>query len=350
MDDDLTFGASVWGATEPSAVASTSKPPASLSLPTFEDTTFDDFDDFGAPGESAQEDAGDDDFGDFGDFGEADAGSSIAFGEGASFVEDDRIPGPSSLPHWRALQLDPFPSRPSLESEINDILAPLWRYEDISQVTTDEGIREVEGAAQILVTPSGREMYKMLLQTPPPTKPPNWTRSRIRRQHLIALGIPVNLDEVLPRANGKPLPTLEIHTRPMSAPPGPRNGQFPNGAGTSSNHGSRAGTPKPGAHGSGQFGPRPELDTARIEKLLRLNNESLTMQPLPNLERYLADIRQQTANTSSLLTYLLQSRDALQQDSETYNGLIAEMVGEAQKLKSGKPSRTSSMRRGTGMV
>ena len=75
--------------------------------------------------------------------------------------------------------------------------------------------------------------------------------------------------------------------------------------------------------------------------------ESLTMQPLGNLERYLADIRLQTADTSSLLTYLLQSRDSLQQDSEMYNGLIAEMVGEAQKLKSGKTLRTASTRRGT---
>jgi Domain of unknown function (DUF5102) len=76
-----------------------------------------------------------------------------------------------------------------------------------------------------------------------------------------------------------------------------------------------------------------------------LSVESLTMQPLGNLERYLADIRLQTADTSSLLTYLLQSRDSLQQDSEMYNGLIAEMVGEAQKLKSGKPLRTASIRR-----
>jgi len=75
------------------------------------------------------------------------------------------------------------------------------------------------------------------------------------------------------------------------------------------------------------------------------------MQPLSNLERYLADIKTQTANTSDLLTYLLQSRDALQQDSETYNGLIAEMVGQAQSLKSGKtPRRTGSIRRGNGIL
>jgi hypothetical protein len=119
--------------------------------------------------------------------------------------------------------------------------------------------------------PSSREMYRMLLQTPPPTKPPNWTRSRIRRQHLIALGIPVNLDEVLPRANGKPLPPLEINTRPMSAPPGSRH-QHTNISGQS-NHNSRAGTPQPGQQGIfAQFGPKPELDTSRINKLLQLTS------------------------------------------------------------------------------
>ena len=118
-----------------------------------------------------------------------------------------------------------------------------------------------------------RDMYKTLLQAPP-TKPSNWTRSRIRRQHLIALGIPVNLDEVLPRANGKPLPTLEIHTRPMSAPPGGRN-QYPNSnsAGGSNTRGnSRSGTPQPGQQGAhSHLGPKPEIDTTKINKLLQLS-------------------------------------------------------------------------------
>jgi hypothetical protein len=71
------------------------------------------------------------------------------------------------------------------------------------------------------------------------------------------------------------------------------------------------------------------------------------MQPLPNLERILSELKMQTANTSGLLTYLLQSREALQQDSETYNGLIANLVSEmAQKVKSGKPmGRSMSVRR-----
>ncbi|KIK04642.1 hypothetical protein K443DRAFT_675660 [Laccaria amethystina LaAM-08-1] len=337
MDDDITFGASVWGASEP---VDLQKASPSIALTT--QITFSDFDDFGPSAEAASSDARDDDFGDFGD---AEYSAQEGFGESIDFEEQTQIAGPSSLRQWRPLQLNPFAGRQQIEEEIYEILALEWENEEISYITTNEGIREVEGIGQILLTPESRQMYKMLLNTPPPVKPPNWTRSRIRRQHLIALGIPVNLDEVLPRINGKPLPPLEIHTRPMSAPPGQRNVPHSNSTGPVSRPSSRAGTPQPGQQNIlTQFGPKPELDRARMSKLLDIDRESLAMQPLAALERQLADLRMQTANTSSLLTYLLQSRDALQQDSETYNGLIAELVGEAQKIKSGKPTRTMSKR------
>ena len=70
--------------------------------------------------------------------------------------------------------------------------------------------------------------------------------------------------------------------------------------------------------------------------------DNLLLVPASKLDGYLAEIRDQTANVSALLTYLLQMRDALQQDSETYNKLIGELVGEAQKIKTGK--RQGSLR------
>lgn len=72
----------------------------------------------------------------------------------------------------------------------------------------------------------------------------------------------------------------------------------------------------------------------------------MSMQRLSKLENHLQAIKDQTAQTSTLLTYLLQMRDALQQDSDMYNKLIAELVGEAQKIKTGK--RVNS-RRGSAM-
>ncbi len=76
--------------------------------------------------------------------------------------------------------------------------------------------------------------------------------------------------------------------------------------------------------------------------------DQLSLLPLVSLEAYLSDLRTQTQNTSALLTHLLQTKDALQQDSETYNRLIAELVGEAQRMKN-VGGRTPS-RRGSGVV
>ncbi|TEB30097.1 hypothetical protein FA13DRAFT_1733907 [Coprinellus micaceus] len=363
MDDDFTFGASVWAIPDPvdekppAATAESPidkrKPPAPLTLDAQEDnfaptdTGFDDFDDddFGAPAEAVQFTEGkDDDFGDFEDFeeGEDNGGfaAPVSF-QDVQFEDPFAAPGPSRFRPWQPLKLDPVPSYPDLQEEISEILNPIWADEDISKVTTDDPMREVEGVGQILVTPSSRQMHKSLLHPPSSLRPPNWTRSRIRRQHLISLGIPVNLDEVLPQANGRPMPTLEVRTRPMSAPPD-RKPLPPQGP--RSNHPSRSG---PRSNLVAQFGPKPELDTTKINRLLEFESDYLAMQPLPNLERILSELKMQTANTSGLLTYLLQSREALQQDSETYNGLIANLVSEmAQKVKSGKPmGRSMSVRR-----
>lgn len=95
-----------------------------------------------------------------------------------------------------------------------------------------------------------------------------------------------------------------------------------------------------------RLGPQPELDEASIEALLNLRPEEMSMQRLSRLQSYLQAIKDHTAQTSTSLTYLLQMRDALQQDSDMYNKLIAELVGEAQKIKTGK--RMGS-RRGSAM-
>ncbi|KAF8351601.1 hypothetical protein F5887DRAFT_938291 [Amanita rubescens] len=327
MDDDLTFGTSVWGSSDPVNALPPPTPTTSFHVDddlSFDDAQFsDDFDNFATPAESVGTAEVDDDFGDFGDFGEAqqvaanDSFNDADFGERA---------------YYQPLELDPLPSGRDLQSRINEILGPSWA-DNIPNTLTDDNIREVEGIGQMLVTPESREIYKML-QQPPSIRPSNWKRSRIRRQHLISLGIPVNLDEVLPHANGKPLPPLQISSRPMSAPPPARS------ATVASN--SRAGTPQPAAS---HFGPKPELDHDKIDLLLSLDAETLNLLPLVTLERRLNDLRSQTALTSALLTHLLQTRESLQQDSEMYNRLIAELVGEAQRLKSSKPSRTSSLRR-----
>lgn len=375
MDEDFTFGSSVWGTTPNDPIAARLANITSFSSlespvppsPAPSQDRLDDYDDFHTPPQTQNPSiAQEDDFGDFGDFGEAedlegggdfrhdtDFGQDGDFGdfsENATFHEEP-IPGPSHTA-WESLRLTPLPSGEDLQKQINRILDPVW-IRDISSMTTDEDIRQAEGVNQILVTSESRGLYSMLMDSPPLMEPINWTRSRIRQQHLIALGLPVNLDEILPHASGKPLPLLHISTRPMSAPPGPRNGPLQSTPPSRSN--SRAGTPRMGTPQPSTragptvsqlgIGPKPQLDGKKVEELLKLDTDQLTLLPLAKLERCLADIQTETTNASSLLTYLLQTRDALQQDSETYNKLIAELVSEAQK--NSVQSRTGIKRSGT---
>ncbi|KAG8685061.1 hypothetical protein FRC08_013323 [Ceratobasidium sp. 394] len=342
------------------------------------DDGFGDFDDFAAP---AAGQAMDDDFGDFGDFGDGDGAGGFesgpsngfaeaahgGFGQGGFGAEDVKVPA-----QWQPLEIDPLPPPKVLAERVGELLAPIWAHLRPDEFLSDEPERQVEGIAQVLVTPESRALYGLLTQQPRSTsRPPNWTRSRIRRQHLISLGIPINLDEVLPQSALKPLPVLHIQTeaahlpRPLSAPPGPRPSEVQpsrTGGGTGSVRGSRAGTPAgspvsssgrrlpPTAASTLRLGPKPQIDYKKIEESLTMTHDNLSLLPLAQLESHLTTMRTLTASTSTLLTHLLQQREALQQDSETYNGLIAELVGEAQKMKSGgSRGRTAVVKRGSLM-
>jgi len=160
MDDDVTFGTSVWGSVEPSS-ATVSKPQqqkgnvlASGAGGIEVDDGFDDFDDFSAPVQASDTfvSGDDDDFGDFGDAEEVPAGSDFQFQ--SEFVQPEA--GPSShaaSTSWQPLRLSPPLDREKLEAEVNNILEPLWADLDRLQVTSNEPIREKEGVSQILVTP-----------------------------------------------------------------------------------------------------------------------------------------------------------------------------------------------------
>jgi hypothetical protein len=158
MDED--FGSSIW-ATPASHLVSLSSPDyPSFPQASFTVNRFDDIDGFGTQkdssvhGDDGDDDDDDDEFGDFGEFGQAE-GTAEEFVDSDNF-SDTTIPmsvaGRSSW-NWEPLHFDPHPSRQTLETQIEEILGPLWNNDDTGQALTDEGVREVGGLAQILVTP-----------------------------------------------------------------------------------------------------------------------------------------------------------------------------------------------------
>ena len=160
MDDDFSFS-SVWGApTDPSPILPLKPitlatplddfPPAPSSSQGEADGD-DDFDDFGTAPSGAPSEMPDDEFGDFGDFGEAEASGTADFGDDG-LGQQMPIAGPS-IPDtdWEPLKLDPLPSKTDLRSQLDNVLGPILD-DDISEYTTGEDLRHVEGLSQILVT------------------------------------------------------------------------------------------------------------------------------------------------------------------------------------------------------
>ena len=159
MDDDISFGTSVWGAPDdpisPIPASETAFSPAQNSH------GFADFDDFAAPVTASSSAEPDDEFGDFGDFGDVQIiDAQGGFDEQVSFEDPSLIPGPS-FTDWQPLQLNPLPTREEIQEQVHQILAPLWINDDLSQLT-DEDIRQVEGLNQTLVS-SERYLFTAFL-------------------------------------------------------------------------------------------------------------------------------------------------------------------------------------------
>ncbi|KAK3062124.1 hypothetical protein LTR53_019507, partial [Teratosphaeriaceae sp. CCFEE 6253] len=62
-------------------------------------------------------------------------------------------------------------------------------------------------------------LWQQLATPPPYLQPPNWTRSRIRRLFLVSLGVPVDLDEILPpsKQTRLVLPNIHLATSPRAS-------------------------------------------------------------------------------------------------------------------------------------
>jgi hypothetical protein len=116
------------------------------------------------------------------------------------------------------------------------------------------------------------------------------------------------------------------------------------------------------------LGPAPVLDKAKVDEMLSLDpgaqsidlchrvsrlahpraSDTMPLLPLPVLNAHFESLRGLTAMSSNLLSYLLQKRDSLQQESERYNGLIADLISkESRKLKGGG-AKAKPVKRGSG--
>ncbi|KAH7390885.1 hypothetical protein DE146DRAFT_146380 [Phaeosphaeria sp. MPI-PUGE-AT-0046c] len=288
-----------------------------------EDDGFGEFDEF----EEGEE--GDDDFGDFDDgFQQGEEQAETSFDKPP---DQPPVPAPSSGPPVLDFQdlntLEDFVS--ATQPYINGIYPSLQDIPSISASTED--------ARSIFLTERSQSLWTQLV-APPPLQPPDWVRSRIRRLFLVSLGVPVDLDEILPASKQKKLILPSIHI-PGEKSPRPstdgRNGALERvkkeGGNTSTtsvdSSASKAERKRKGPP------PPPELDISSTAMLCSTTDAALQNLTKDELEEHVERLKSLAVRANEVFEYWQKRMESALGDKDAFEQVIESLVAHAKKLR-----------------
>ncbi|TKA39060.1 hypothetical protein B0A54_09657 [Friedmanniomyces endolithicus] len=288
----------------------------------------DDFDDF-------NEGVGEDDFG---DFDEAEEAESTPIAEAPTHPSHPAAPPDilAGLPPLDFSNLSPDQTKSAIQPYLLAIFPtappspkPLPAPDNPSTTSP-------------FLSPRSQALWQQLV-SPPPMAPPNWTRSRIRRLFLVSLGVPVDLDEILPPSKQKRLvlPNINLGT---SGDVEPRGGSSTTttaverlregGANDStvslgSTGSTAAGTGKKGPRRQGGKGPPPppdfELNSAAL--MCRVTEQAMLGYGDEELREFLATLERVNLRASEVLEHWVQRKDEGLREKEVLEGVVGNLVG-----------------------
>lgn len=176
------------------------------------------------------------------------------------------------------------------------------------------------------------------LVSPPPMQPPNWTRSRIRRLFLVSLGVPVDLDEILPPSKQKRLvlPNINLTTSPRNSTVERLKHTDANDSSTSLD--SKTGTSKKEKSSMRRRGPPPppEFDANAAALICRTTEEALEGMEDGELKAHVTTLEVLNRKSSGVLEYWLQRKDEALKEKEALEGVIENLVGFVKGRRGGK--------------
>ncbi|EFQ26234.1 hypothetical protein CGRA01v4_05310 [Colletotrichum graminicola] len=295
-----------------------------------------------APPPDAEDDdeGGGDDFGDdFDDFeegAEAD-GDFDDFDDGFQEPEFE-APAPAPPPSLSQVPSLPFhiPDFDGLDSEdvlqaVDPYLNTLFPPEDLDVSPPPPITKE----NPIFLTPRSASLWSQLV-APPPLAPPDWIRSRIRRLFLVSLGVPVDLDEILPASKQKKLvlPSLQVTTAGS-----PRTSSDirsvarirQSDANASSTSVDSKG--KPSTSKKKGPPPVPDLDLVSAKQLCATTDEALNGMTDEELKAHVEKLKAMEGTAREVLEYWTKKTDEKIGDREAFEGVIENLVKHARKVR-----------------
>ncbi|KAJ5805597.1 uncharacterized protein N7503_003199 [Penicillium pulvis] len=311
--------------------------------PTLQDGTADDAAD-GAEEETIEADAGDDfgdDFDEFvdeaegmddEDFGDFDDGFQEPMAENGT-TTPPQPPAPSVPP---LTDFDVFKSTSELLASLQGTLDNLLpASQDLNSLPPVEPIHD---PTAIFSTERSLSLWSQLV-APPPLQPQNWVKSRIRRLFLVSLGVPVDLDEILPASKQKKLILPSIDLDSGSTTPAARSRSQARkegeGEGTTESDSNQNGAGQAPSRTKARRGaaPPPQLDLSAVRRLCATTDAALNGLTDTELKGHAQELEAVTLRASEVLEYWLKRRDGLIGEKEAFEGVIENLVSHVRRVR-----------------
>lgn len=197
----------------------------------------------------------------------------------------------------------------------------------------------ISESSSIFITERSLSLWSQLV-APPPLQPPNWVKSRIRRLFLISLGVPVDLDEILPASKQKKLVLPSINSEGQQTgtttdgstgsggklKPGDQqrsSNSFESGRSTSRNQTYRRRGPQ----------PPPDLDLSAMRRLCTTTDAALAGFTDDEMRTHVSNLDDMKARAGQVLDYWLKQRDSQVGEKEAYEGVIENLVKHARQVR-----------------
>ncbi|OAA73131.1 hypothetical protein ISF_00032 [Cordyceps fumosorosea ARSEF 2679] len=286
----------------------------------------DDADDFGDDFDDFEEGGGADNG--FDDFDESDfAQPEPAAMQPQTPVTPQHRPLPFAIPDFDGLGPD------EVIEATEDILYTLYPPEMLEVPAPQELPKD----ASVFINPRSASLWSQLV-APPPLAPPDWIRSRTRRLFLVSLGVPVDLDEILPASKQKKLilPSLNLNSsspRASSDARGNGTSRLKQGDGNASST-SVDSQDRPSASKTRRGLPaEPDLDLVAARYLCNTTDEALGGMTDEELKAHVAKLEAMQGAANDVLEYWKKRTDEKLGDREAFEGVIENLVKHARKVR-----------------
>lgn len=234
-------------------------------------------------------------------------------------------------------------------SAIDSHLKLIFPEIDPSVFTSASVERQTPPSTDPILTDRSASLWAQLV-APPPLQPPNWIRSRIRRLFLVSLGVPVDLDEILPASKQKKLvlPSVHLTDSPRSSSQTPRlkNDNEPPSTSLDSSSSGAPGDPsteraKTGGSVADRPGPPPPpgFDVNAASLLARTTHEKLQGYSDEELRAHVRRLDDLVKRAGEVLEYWLRRKDGAVTEKEAFEGVIENLVAHVRAQGGGRKGR-----------